>query len=73
MAVLSLPNIILTNVQPTRENIHECTKLKSPLGVKWHNAITYAQQLLVRGCAGDTDGVLHCYFQVHSQIQQAIL
>ncbi|OWK05645.1 GPR87 [Cervus elaphus hippelaphus] len=46
MAVLSLPNIILTNVQPTRENIHECTQLKSPLGVRWHHAITYVNSCL---------------------------
>ncbi|KAM9088351.1 G-protein coupled receptor 87 isoform 1-T6 [Megaptera novaeangliae] len=46
MAVLSLPNIILTNGQPTRENIHECMKLKSPLGVKWHKAIIYVNSCL---------------------------
>ena len=46
MAVLSLPNIILTNVQPTRENIHECTQLKSPLGVRWHHAVTYVNSCL---------------------------
>lgn len=28
------------------ENIHECLKLKSPLGVKWHNAITYVNSCL---------------------------
>ncbi|EPY77896.1 hypothetical protein CB1_001162003 [Camelus ferus] len=46
MAVLSLPNIILTNGQPTRENIHDCIQLKSPLGVKWHKAIVYVNSCL---------------------------
>ncbi|VCX38787.1 unnamed protein product [Gulo gulo] len=46
MAVLSLPNIILTNGQLTKENIHDCMKLKSPLGVKWHEAVIYVNSCL---------------------------
>ncbi|EHB15211.1 G-protein coupled receptor 87 [Heterocephalus glaber] len=46
MAVLSLPNIILTNSQPTKENIYDCMKLKSPLGVKWHKAVNYVNSCL---------------------------
>ncbi|KAM8770157.1 G-protein coupled receptor 87 [Rhynchonycteris naso] len=46
MAVLSLPNIILTNVQPTEDNIHDCQMLKSPLGVKWHQAVVYVNSCL---------------------------
>lgn len=46
MAILALPNIILTNVQPTKENIHDCMTLKSPLGAKWHMAVTYVDSCL---------------------------
>ncbi|KAK2495140.1 hypothetical protein MC885_013185 [Smutsia gigantea] len=46
MAVLSLPNMILTNGQLTKENIHDCMKLKSPLGVKWHKAVIYVNSCL---------------------------
>ncbi|GAB0193820.1 G-protein coupled receptor 87 [Grus japonensis] len=41
MAFLALPNLILTNGYPTKKNIDDCTKLKSPLGVKWHTAVIY--------------------------------
>lgn len=46
MAILALPNIILTDVQPTKENIHDCMKLKSPLGVQWHNVVVYLKSCL---------------------------
>ncbi|XP_053316067.1 G-protein coupled receptor 87 [Spea bombifrons] len=46
MVLLALPNVILTNIQPTRENIHDCINLKSPLGVKWHKAIIYIDMFL---------------------------
>ncbi|KAM8952233.1 G-protein coupled receptor 87 [Pelodytes ibericus] len=46
MTLFALPNVILTNVQPTRDNIHECTKLKSPFGVKWHETIIYIDMLI---------------------------
>ncbi|XP_028940108.1 G-protein coupled receptor 87 isoform X2 [Antrostomus carolinensis] len=41
MAFLALPNLILTNGYPTKRNIDDCLKLKSPLGVKWHTAVIY--------------------------------
>ncbi|XP_064372576.1 G-protein coupled receptor 87 isoform X4 [Dromaius novaehollandiae] len=41
MAFLALPNLILTNGYPTKKNIDDCIKLKSPLGVKWHTAVIY--------------------------------
>ncbi|KAM4894959.1 GPR87 protein, partial [Sylvia borin] len=41
MAFLALPNLILTNAYPTRRNVDDCLKLKSPLGVKWHSAVVY--------------------------------
>lgn len=41
MALLALPNVILTNVPPTQDNMHECMRLKSPLGRQWHTAVVY--------------------------------
>ncbi|XP_047419863.1 G-protein coupled receptor 87 isoform X2 [Sciurus carolinensis] len=46
MALLSLPNVILTSGQPTRENIHDCMTLKSPLGVRWHQAVVQVNSCL---------------------------
>ncbi|KAM3835539.1 G-protein coupled receptor 87 [Vipera latastei] len=40
MAFLALPDLVLTN-NPTRINTGDCLKLKTPLGVKWHNAVIY--------------------------------
>ncbi|XP_074009633.1 G-protein coupled receptor 87 [Numenius arquata] len=41
MAFLALPNLILTNGYPTKKNVDDCIKLKSPLGVQWHTAVIY--------------------------------
>ncbi|XP_070609542.1 G-protein coupled receptor 87 [Erythrolamprus reginae] len=41
MVFLALPDLVLTNSYPTRINTSDCLKLKSPLGVKWHNAVIY--------------------------------
>ncbi|XP_073530831.1 P2Y purinoceptor 13 [Phyllobates terribilis] len=38
---LSLPNMILSSQKATPENIRSCTLLKTPLGVKWHEAVNY--------------------------------
>ncbi|KAM9274792.1 G-protein coupled receptor 87-like [Cariama cristata] len=46
MAFLALPNLILTNGYPTKKNIDDCIKLKSPLGVKWHTAVVYINTVL---------------------------
>ncbi|XP_053564985.1 G-protein coupled receptor 87 [Bombina bombina] len=43
MCILALPDIILTNVQPKKSSIKDCMKLKSPFGVKWHEAIVYIE------------------------------
>ncbi|XP_048363050.1 G-protein coupled receptor 87 isoform X1 [Sphaerodactylus townsendi] len=41
MIFLAVPNVILTDGYPTRKNIGDCLKLKTPLGVKWHEAVLY--------------------------------
>ncbi|XP_054839813.1 G-protein coupled receptor 87 isoform X2 [Eublepharis macularius] len=41
MTFLAVPNVILTNGHPTRKNTGDCLKLKTPLGVKWHEAVLY--------------------------------
>ncbi|KAM4693940.1 G-protein coupled receptor 87 isoform 1-T2 [Discoglossus pictus] len=41
MTILALPNVILSNIQPTINNVNDCMKMKSPFGVKWQEAITY--------------------------------
>uniref|UniRef100_A0A8C5RZB2 G protein-coupled receptor 87 n=1 Tax=Laticauda laticaudata TaxID=8630 RepID=A0A8C5RZB2_LATLA len=41
MAFLALPDLVLTNGYPTRITTSDCLKLKTPLGVKWHNAVIY--------------------------------
>ncbi|KAJ8410699.1 hypothetical protein AAFF_G00186560 [Aldrovandia affinis] len=41
MAGLSLPNTILTNKPPNPDNAHNCTALKSDLGIRWHGAVAY--------------------------------
>ncbi|XP_066455906.1 G-protein coupled receptor 87 [Eleutherodactylus coqui] len=46
MSVLALPNVILTNAEPTRDNINDCAKLKSPFGVHWHTAISYIDMFI---------------------------
>ncbi|XP_028917514.1 G-protein coupled receptor 87 [Ornithorhynchus anatinus] len=46
MGILSLPNLILTNGHPTKENVGDCVKLKSPLGVKWHEAVIYVNSCI---------------------------
>ncbi|KAF6118865.1 G protein-coupled receptor 87 [Phyllostomus discolor] len=68
MAVLSLPNIILTNVQPTTENIHDCMTLKSPLGVKWHNAVIYVNSCLFVAVLGILIG---CYIAISRYIHKS--
>ncbi|KAG8445284.1 hypothetical protein GDO86_010172 [Hymenochirus boettgeri] len=41
MSLLALPNVIFTNIPPTRDNVNDCMNLKSPFGLKWHEAIVY--------------------------------
>uniref|UniRef100_A0A803JNJ1 G protein-coupled receptor 87 n=1 Tax=Xenopus tropicalis TaxID=8364 RepID=A0A803JNJ1_XENTR len=41
MSFMAMPNVIFTNVQPTRDNIYDCIYLKSSFGAKWHEAVAY--------------------------------
>ncbi|KAM7132889.1 G-protein coupled receptor 87 [Molossus nigricans] len=68
MAVLSLPNIILTNVPPTKENIHDCVTLKSPLGVRWHRAVVYVNSCLFAAVLAILIG---CYIAISRYIHRS--
>lgn len=68
MAVLSLPNIILTDVPPTRENVHDCERLKSPLGVRWHRAVVYVNSCLFVAVLGVLIG---CYIAISRYIHKS--
>ncbi|XP_029471902.1 G-protein coupled receptor 87 [Rhinatrema bivittatum] len=46
MAALALPNVILTDVGPTKDNVEDCIKLKNSLGVRWHEAVIYIDMCL---------------------------
>ncbi|XP_044145038.1 G-protein coupled receptor 87-like isoform X2 [Bufo gargarizans] len=46
MSALALPNVILTNGKPTRDNVNDCMKLKTPFGVQWHTAISYIDMFI---------------------------
>ncbi|XP_077204795.1 P2Y purinoceptor 13-like [Paroedura picta] len=43
---LSLPNMILSNRKATPLSVKKCTLLKSDLGLKWHEAVTYISQVV---------------------------
>ncbi|KGL81659.1 P2Y purinoceptor 13, partial [Tinamus guttatus] len=43
---LSLPNMILSNKQATPRSVRKCAALKSDLGLKWHEAVTYICQVI---------------------------
>ncbi|NXO05152.1 P2Y13 protein, partial [Rhinopomastus cyanomelas] len=45
-ALLSLPNIILSNRTATPQSVKKCASLKSYLGLKWHEAVTYICQFI---------------------------
>nr|XP_033813861.1 G-protein coupled receptor 87 [Geotrypetes seraphini] len=68
MATLALPNIILTNVQPTRDNIEDCIKLKNPLGVKWHEAVIYVDMCLF---VVVLIGLIVCYISISKHIYKS--
>ncbi|NXS06480.1 P2Y13 protein, partial [Neodrepanis coruscans] len=44
--VLSLPNTILSNKTATPQSVRKCASLKSYLGLKWHEAVSYICQLI---------------------------
>ncbi|XP_069474487.1 G-protein coupled receptor 87 [Ambystoma mexicanum] len=46
MITLTMPNVILTNVWPSQDNPHDCIQFKSPMGVAWHEAVTYIDMFL---------------------------
>ncbi|XP_042316045.1 P2Y purinoceptor 12 [Sceloporus undulatus] len=46
MFCLSLPNMILTNKKPTRENVKKCADLKSDFGLLWHEVVNYVCQFI---------------------------
>ncbi|KAM4693065.1 P2Y purinoceptor 13 [Discoglossus pictus] len=43
---ITLPNIILTNQKATPITIRKCASLKSPSGIKWHEAVNYLCQFI---------------------------
>ncbi|KFP79731.1 G-protein coupled receptor 87, partial [Acanthisitta chloris] len=44
--ILSLPNMILSNKTATPQSVRKCASLKSPLGLKWHEAVNYICQFI---------------------------
>ncbi|XP_056420942.1 P2Y purinoceptor 13 [Hyla sarda] len=39
--LISLPNMILTSQEATPQSVRKCSNLKTPLGIKWHEAVNY--------------------------------
>ncbi|XP_077204798.1 P2Y purinoceptor 12 [Paroedura picta] len=46
MFSLSLPNMILTNKEPTQETVKKCADLKSDFGLLWHEIVNYVCQFI---------------------------
>ncbi|XP_048363057.1 P2Y purinoceptor 12 [Sphaerodactylus townsendi] len=46
MFSLSLPNMILTNKEPTQETVKKCADLKSDFGLVWHEIVNYVCQFI---------------------------
>ncbi|NWH83243.1 P2Y13 protein, partial [Piaya cayana] len=44
--LLSLPNMILSNKQPTPQSVKKCASLKNHLGLKWHEVVNYICQFI---------------------------
>ncbi|XP_063772133.1 G-protein coupled receptor 87 [Pseudophryne corroboree] len=68
MTLFALPNVILTNVQPTRNNVNDCMKLKSPFGVKWHKAIVYIDMFIFFTVMVV---LIACYISISRHIQKS--
>ncbi|XP_056420923.1 G-protein coupled receptor 87 [Hyla sarda] len=68
MSALALPSVILTNGEPTRDNINDCIKLKSPLGVQWHTAITYMEMFIFFTVM---IVLIACYISISRHIQKS--
>lgn len=43
---ISLPNMILSNKEATPSSVKKCASLKGPLGLKWHQVVTYTSQVI---------------------------
>ncbi|XP_072897709.1 P2Y purinoceptor 13-like [Hemitrygon akajei] len=46
MFLLSVPNIILSNKEPTAKLVKKCADLKGPAGLKWHSIVNYICQII---------------------------
>nr|XP_056705373.1 P2Y purinoceptor 12 [Euleptes europaea] len=46
MFSVSLPNMILTNKEPTQEMVKKCADLKSDFGLIWHEIVNYVCQFI---------------------------
>lgn len=68
MSGLALPNVILTNAEPTRDNVNDCMKLKSPFGVQWHMAITYINMVIFFTVM---IVLIACYISISRHIQKS--
>ncbi|XP_016155973.1 PREDICTED: P2Y purinoceptor 13 [Ficedula albicollis] len=44
--LLSVPNVILSGEAATPQSVRKCASLKSPLGLRWHEAVNYICQLI---------------------------
>ncbi|NXM85249.1 P2Y13 protein, partial [Oenanthe oenanthe] len=44
--LLSLPNVVLSGEAATPQSVRKCASLKSPLGLRWHEAVNYICQLI---------------------------
>ncbi|NWY68264.1 P2Y13 protein, partial [Erithacus rubecula] len=43
---LSVPNMVLSSEAATPQSVRKCSSLKSPLGLRWHEAVNYICQLI---------------------------
>ncbi|XP_068136925.1 G-protein coupled receptor 87 [Hyperolius riggenbachi] len=68
MFFVALPNIVLTNAQPTKDNIDDCKKLKSPVGAKWHEATTYINMFIFFTVMVV---LIACYISISRHIQKS--
>ncbi|KAM4772419.1 uncharacterized protein WCC33_004128 [Rhinophrynus dorsalis] len=68
MSFFALPNVIFTNVQPTRDNVNNCLQLKSPFGVKWHETIIYIDMLVFFSVMVV---LIACYISISRHIQKS--
>ncbi|XP_071999096.1 G-protein coupled receptor 87 [Engystomops pustulosus] len=68
MSVLALPNVILTNAEPTKDNVNDCMKLKNSLGVAWQTAISYLDMFLFFTVM---IVLIACYISISRHIQKS--